>query len=148
MILSIHEQVERMARLAWVAGVLDIRGNFTASERKGKPGQFQPRITFRPWRVSDARASEALREILGGHVSTMGMTVSERNVWTLSGAEACLTADELLAPYLRLRARRAQFHAELCRMIVDYKRSSWSDRSLPPEEIKTRQLLARSMMLS
>lgn len=144
---QIQEQVVRMADLSWAAGVLDLHGNFTAPQRTGKRGYFQPRITYRSARhMHTAVACEELRKVLGGSVTSGATGAGGRVVWTVSGAKACLAVDELLLPYLRFRTRRVQLHAELCRMIRDFKPATFADRGLPPEEIRERYQVHSAMM--
>ena len=134
---SVQAQVVRMADLAWAAAILDLQGNFSASERKGRRGHYQPRITYRP-KVLDARAADELQRIFGGRVTRAAAGSKGKPVWTLSGGKACLVAIEEVLPYMRLRARKAQMLAELCRMIRDYKPASFDERELPLHEILKR----------
>ncbi len=132
----VQAQVVRMVDLAWAAAILDLHGNFSASERQGRKGHYQPRITYRP-RV-DAKAASELERILGGKVTRAAAGAKGKPVWTLSGAKACLAVIEEVLPYMRLRARKAQMLAELCRMIRDFKPASFGDRGLPLHEIMAR----------
>ncbi len=141
---AVQAQVVRMVDLAWAAAILDLHGNFSASERQGRKGHYQPRITYRP-RATDGRAATELERILGGKVTRAAAGAKGKPVWTLSGGKACLTVIEELAPYMRLRARRAQVLAELCRMMRDFKPMSFDDRELPMHEIIARAALRESL---
>lgn len=142
---DVQAQVARMADLAWAAAVLDLHGNFSASERQGRKGHYQPRITFRP-RATDGRAATELERILGGKVTRAAAGAKGKPVWTLSGGKACLAVIEELAPYMRLRARRAQVLAELCRRIRDFKPASFDERALPIGEIADRAALRDTLL--
>lgn len=135
-----------MADLSWAAGVLDLAGNFSAPVRPGDRS-YQMRITFRASRqMWTASACAELHRILGGAVSHAATGSGGRLTWTVSGAKACLAVDELVLPYMRLRSRRVQLHAELCRMIRDFKPASFDQRVLPPEELRARYKLRATML--
>jgi hypothetical protein len=141
---QIQAQVVRMADLAWAAGVLDANGNFVMIPRGStQPGLFMPRITYKA-RAHARPITDRLAVILGGHAAFLKGGQGQR-VWTLSGAKACLEADELLLPYLHVRARRVQLHAELCRAIREFKPASFEDRTVPAEERRRRYELFAAM---
>lgn len=141
----VQAQVARMVDLAWAAGVLDARGSFTTSVRAGKPGQYQPRILFRPDAGYREPLSEALQDVLGGTVTHAGSRRNQRSIWSVGGAKACLEVDELLLPFMRLKARRVQMHALLCDVMVDWKPASFEERALPADEVLRRQRIVDSM---
>lgn len=142
----IQAEVVRMADLAWAAGVLDLRGNFIMIPRqhtKAEMGLFMPRITLR----ANAHARDApdeLARILGGSATYPAGRAGQK-MWTLGGAKACLEADELLLSYMRVRGRRVQLHAELCRAIREFKPASFDDRTIPLEERRRRYELYTAM---
>lgn len=143
---AIQAQVVRMADLSWAAGVLDVEGNFSAPERTGKQGHFQPRITYRATRrVATAHVCKELQRIFGGQVTHGAPGTRGRAIWTVSGAKACLEIDELLLPYMRVRTRRVQLHAELCRMIREFKPASFEERALPKGELQERYRVYSAM---
>lgn len=141
---QIQAEVARMAELAWAAGVLDLRGDFAMIPRPDQRGLFMPRITMRS-NKRDYKVPDELERILGGHAAYFKGSGNRGKAWTIAGAKACLLLDEQLLPYMRIRARRVQLHAELCRMIREFKPASFEDRTIPVEERRLRYELFRAM---
>lgn len=141
---QIQAEVARMAELAWAAGVLDLRGDFAMIPRGEARGLFMPRITMRS-NKRDFKVPDELERILGGHAAYFKGSGNRGKAWTIAGAKACLILDEQLLPYMRIRAKRVQLHAELCRMMREFKPASFEERMIPATERELRLELVRAM---
>lgn len=151
----VAREVQRMADLAWAAGLLEVRGLFVVVERWRSNGrvEFEPRlrVVYKRW---ERPAMDRLRRTLGGSFGQPRGWV--RQQWQITGARGVLEAGSAVLPYMTAekgdpgddepRAADLVRLVRVSRRIVEYKRASFEERRIPDEELDVRRQLAGNLL--